>query len=80
MSSKDALTGAKTGYVGFGCGSPSLTLLIPISTFSQWLDGMNVTSLETKTYWHVQIHDESGGLTLIRRKGQPKVNLDEFRI
>lgn len=77
---KEALMGAKTGYVGFGCGSPSLTLLIPISTFSQWLDGMNVTSLETKTYWHVQIHDESGVLTLIRRKGQPKVNLDGFRI
>ena len=25
-------------------------LLIPIATFSQWLDGMNVTSLETKSY------------------------------
>lgn len=77
---KEALVGAKAGYVGLGCGSPSLTLLIPIATFSQWLDGMNVTSLETRSYWHVQIHNEDGRLTLIRRKGQTKINLDEFRI
>ena len=77
---KDALVAVKAGYVGLGCGSPSLTLLIPISTFSQWLGGMNVTSLESRSYWHVQIHDESGKLLLIRRKGQAKISLDEFRI
>lgn len=77
---KDALAKVETGYVGFGCGSPALTLLIPVSTFLPWLDGMNATILESKTYWHVHIHDESGKLTLTRRKGQPKVNLDSFRI
>lgn len=77
---KEALISAKTGYVGFGCGSPELTLLIPVSTFAPWLEGMNVTSLETKSYWHVQIHIEGGKLVLTRRKGQPKIPVDEFRI
>jgi hypothetical protein len=77
---RDALLAAKAGYVGLGCGSPRLTLLIPISTFNQWLDGMNMTSLETRFYWHVQIHDESGRLVLVRRKGQAKIPLDEYKI
>ena len=41
---------------------------------------MNMTSLETRFYWHVQIHDESGRLVLVRRKGQAKIPLDEYKI
>jgi hypothetical protein len=75
---RDALNGAKHGYVAFGCGSPELIVLVPIQTFTPWTDGMNVTSREDRMYWHVQISREGNRLELVRRKGQPRIDLLPF--
>jgi len=77
---KDALEAASRGYAAFGCGSPSLVLLIPIKKFSTWLPGMNMTTKETRAYWHVQIFLEGGKPTLVRKKGQPKIDLIEYQL
>ena len=77
---RDALIAATTGYAAYGCGSPDLTVLIPVNRIVKWLDGMNTTVKDDRTYWHVQIYEEDGKLTLVRRKGQPKIALDEFRV
>jgi hypothetical protein len=77
---KEALEAAKGGYSAFGCGSPDLVFLIPIATFSTWLPGMNMTTKETRAYWHVQIYLENGKPTLVRKKGQPKLDLSEYRL
>jgi hypothetical protein len=52
---KEALDGAQQGFAAFGCGSPANTFLIPIKIFAAWLDGMNMTVKEDRSYWHVQI-------------------------
>jgi hypothetical protein len=80
LHQRDALLAASLGYVAFGCGSPRTTLLIPAGTFNEWLDGMNTTAKEDRVYWHVQIFEEDAGLTLIRKKGQPKINMESYRI
>ena len=77
---RDNLLNAKAGYVAFGCGSPALTVLIPIQEFSDWLEGMNTTIKDDRAYWHVQIFEEDNKLVLVRRKGQPKIILDKYRV
>lgn len=77
---RDALTGSKQGFIAFGCGSPELIVLVPIDTFTPWTDGMNVTSREERMYWHVQISRDDGRLELVRRKGQPRIDLLPFVI
>lgn len=57
------------------------TFPIPIKKFSTWLEGMNTTTVsEEKMYWHVQIFEEEQGFMLGRKEGQPKIQLDEFKI
>jgi hypothetical protein len=75
---RDALKGATLGYVAFGCGSPDLIVLVPIEVFTPWTDGMNITSTEERFYWHVQIFREGERLELVRRKGQPRIDLTAF--
>lgn len=77
---KDALVGAEQGFAAFGCGSPEHCFLIPIETFFGWLDGMNMTLKEDRHYWHVQIYEEDGKATLVRKKGQPRIDLDPYRV
>jgi len=55
-------------------------LLIPIAKFTSWLAGMNMTTKETRAYWHVQIYVENGKWTLVRKKGQPKIDLSEYQL
>ena len=77
---RNQLTQAKNGYVALGCGSPELIFLIPIANFSSWLDGMNVTKKGEKTYWHVQIFQEGDKPILVRKKGQPRINLLQYQL
>jgi hypothetical protein len=75
---RDALNGAKQGYVAFGCGSSELIVLVPIKTFLPWTDGMNVTELENRMYWHVHMSRDGNRFELDRRKGQPRIDLAPF--
>jgi hypothetical protein len=77
---KEALEGAQKGFAAFGCGSPANTFLIPVADFSNWLDGMNITQKEDRHYWHVQIYEDDGKPTLVRKKGVPRIDLSQFRI
>ncbi|MCC7218121.1 MAG: hypothetical protein IT517_15190 [Burkholderiales bacterium] len=77
---KEALEGAQRGYAAFGCGSPANTFLIPLADFAGWLDGMNMTLKEDRPYWHVQIYEEDGNPTLVRKKGTPRIDLTQYRI
>lgn len=77
---KDALEQRSQGYAAFGCGSPALIFLIPIKTFAGWLDGMNMTVKPDRSYWHVQIYEEANKPVLVRKRGQPRVDLTPYRL
>ncbi|MDZ4818323.1 MAG: hypothetical protein SGJ20_05055 [Planctomycetota bacterium] len=77
---KEALEGAQRGFAAFGCGSPMNTFLIPMETFNGWLEGMNMTLKEERPYWHVQIYEEDGKPTLVRKKGVPRIDLTRYHI
>jgi hypothetical protein len=77
---RQALESNENTYVAFGCGTPEFTILIPGAKFISWLDGMGITENEQRLYWHVQIFVQDDGPILIRRKGEPKINLSEYRI
>jgi len=77
---KEQLEKADTGYIAFGCGSAELTFLIPISEFVKWIDGMNVSKKDERYYWHIHIFNEDGSYSLVRKKGERKINLNEYRI
>lgn len=72
---KDFLTPFQRAYVAFGCGSEEQVLLIPLSDFISWMDGMNVTQGEDRFYWHVSIFKEANRLVLHRKRGCPRVDL-----
>ena len=77
---KEALDGAQQGFAAFGCGSPANTFLIPIKTFAAWLDGMNMTVKEDRSYWNVQIYEDDGKPSLVRKKGTPRIDLAQYRL
>jgi hypothetical protein len=77
---KERLEQAARGYAAFGCGSPERVVLVPIANLASWTDGMNVTEKETTMYWHIQIFEEQGQLVLVRKRGQPRINLAEFTL
>ena len=54
--------------------------MIPITTFLGWLHGMNVTIKEERRYWDVQIYEENGKPTLVRKKGTPRIDLTQYHI
>lgn len=74
------LEGARRGYMAFGCGSAQQLLLIPYGDFSQWLEGMNETSIKGRSYKHVSISQTPQGLELVRRKGWPRIELNQYLI
>lgn len=72
------LKDAHESYVALGCGSEERLLLIPLADFEQWLPGMNVTHKEDRFYYHIQVTEEGGRLYLVRKKGQPKIELTKY--
>lgn len=77
---KDFLEAAKTGYVAFGCGTEKTLLLIPFTEFLKWIDGMHTTEDTSRFYWHVIIMKDGENLILYRRKGIPRIGLNNFLI
>lgn len=77
---KDPLEEADESYVAFGCGSPEATLLIPFQDFEPWLEGMNVTTLEDRFYWHVSIYSQDNSYVLHRKKGEKRIDLNRYLI
>jgi hypothetical protein len=76
----EQLSGDGLRFISFGCGSASTIIMIPIDEFSEWLEGMNVTRKEEKFYWHVQIYRDAKKFVLIRRQGQPKIDLTKYLV
>ena len=76
---QETLLNAKTGYVAFGCGSASKLVLIPYRDFDPWIAEMNQTRRgDGKTYWHVHINDEGGKLTLHKKAGTSRRELNKY--
>jgi hypothetical protein len=76
----ERLQAAKTPYISFACGSASKVLLIPFAEFAPILPTLNVTKLEDRTYWHVQIFEEGNQLVLRPKKGNTKVTLTRYLV
>ncbi len=72
------LADAKKSYVAFGCGSEDNLLLIPFQEFENFLDGLNTTEKENRSYWHVQVHNEDGKYILRRKKGFDHIDVSEY--
>ncbi|NOT23777.1 MAG: hypothetical protein HOP22_13800 [Nitrospiraceae bacterium] len=77
---KEKLEAAIEGYVAYGCGSEKIVLLIPFKDFTGWLEGMWITQLENRFYWHVSIRQEGEKLVLRRKKGFDEVDLTKYLV
>lgn len=78
---KERLEESNTAYVAFGCGSPEKIVLFPLTDFVSLLGGFHQTHLENgRSYWHVRLHHEEGGMHLLRRKGLSNKNVDQYVI
>jgi len=71
---KEFLETAASGYVAFGCGSEQKIVLIPVSDFKAWLDGLNITQKEDRFYWHVIIYKLEEKLVLRRKQGADPID------
>ena len=64
--------------IAFGCGSEERLLLIPYDDFTNWLDGMNETSNEDRSYKHVSITRTGERFELVRRQEFPRIDLTKY--
>ena len=72
------LSSAGIAYVAYGCGSPATVLLIPFEDFKAWLDGLNMTKLRDREYWHVHIFRDADRFILRRRAGLDRIDLTRY--
>lgn len=77
---REFLGRAKTAYVAFGCGSPETVILFPAKTFLPWLDRMNVTKKEERTYWHVKIYRDGDRLLLVQTGDAIDIDVTPYRL
>jgi hypothetical protein len=77
---KEVLEAVQSSYVAFGCGSPNLLVMVPMSTFAGWLPNMNMTVKPDRMYWHVHIYNEGQRLALAQKGGIPRVDLSQFTL
>ena len=78
---KVILDKAATAYVAFGCGSETRTIMVPYAEFRGWLDGMHITRMRDRFYWHIEIYREkSGVLELRRKKTEKRLTLDKYLV
>jgi len=75
---KEFLEASQESYVAFGCGSESIIILIPFHEFLPWLDEMGTTENERRFYWHVYIVKANDSLTLYRKKGSSRIQLEKY--
>lgn len=76
----ETLSTAKNAYVAFGCGSAEQILFIPFAQFKKWLDGLNQTVREDRSYWHVSIVQKNGEFILRHRKNLENIELQSYLI
>jgi hypothetical protein len=74
------LAGSQHSYAAFGCGSEERLLLIPYTDFASWLDGMNETANEDRSYKHVSISCTDDRFELIRRQGWARIDLTHYLV
>ncbi len=75
----EALETRAEPYVGFGCGAPETTLLIPYDVFRPLLAGMNQTQKKNgKSYWHIHISREQDKFILDRKKGHDSIDVSQY--
>jgi len=75
---REKLAASSQSFVALGCGSPNVVLLIPFQDFTSWVDDMNVTRLENRLYWHVQIVQDGRRFELRRKAGTSRVDLTRY--
>lgn len=77
---REFLENSQKSYVALGCGSEDNLFLIPLSDFSPWLEGMNITEKEHSYYWHIKIMEDDKKIILNRKKGWDKIDITSYRI
>jgi len=68
------------GFVALGCGSAERTLLVPFAEFQTWLAEMNISEIENRYYWHVEIYESEGKLVLHRKRGSKLIDMMQYLI
>ncbi len=77
---KERLAKVDESYLLLGCGSSSLTFLIPIQDFLPWLEKMNITKIKNGVFWHLHIQEKSKEYQFITKKGMSNISLDKYKI
>jgi len=77
---RDYLKSTKNGYLALGCGTPDMTLLIPISDIVSWLDALSVTDKGRLYYWHLHIHKKDEKLNLVTKADSNNIPLNKYII
>ena len=76
----DYLEKGDQSFVAFGCGSENRLLLIPYSDFNLWVEGMNETTINERSYKHVSIFQTDSHFALVRRQGWPRIDLTKYLV
>ncbi len=71
---------ASSPHVAFGCGSEHQLLLIRYTVFAPWLEGMNETTKNDRTYKHISIFRVNDRFELVRRQGYPRIDLTAYLV
>lgn len=77
---QDYLQRSEFGFVVLGCGSAERTLLVPFAEFQTWLAEMNISEIENRYYWHVEIYESEGKLVLHRKRGSKLIDMMQYLI
>jgi hypothetical protein len=75
---QEFLEDAEQAYIALGCGSAQTILMIPYLEFSSRLEGMHVTNLDDRFYWHISVYQEGNELVLHTRKGYERIVLSKY--
>ncbi len=71
---------ASDPYVCLGCGSPSGTLLVPLSVIQKELGSVSVTKGEERLYWHIVVQKRADRFVLRLLGGLDGPDLSPYRI
>jgi len=77
----DFLKEAKNGFFVLGCMDQMSAYAIPWVTMNSLLDGLNTTTTEQGSYWHVQLTERpSGHFSLLVPKKDCSIDLSGFEV
>ena len=68
------------GHESSGCGSEASTLMIPAAEFFPLLEGLNITQLPERMYWHIRISNEGEKFFLRRKAGAEPVEITKYLV